>query len=155
MTNIGKIFRIGERGDPEAATIIGAPEPPPQDGRLRFEFRSTLIVDLANVAWSLQRKSRDPITNERKEEFRSIARYIEQLSECLEELGVKIQNHTNEAFDSGQSLEVIAFQPSAEISDDVVIETIRPTVYLKGIRIQMGQVVVASPEQAGEANGNV
>ena len=68
---------------------------------------------------------------------------------------MKIQNHTNEPFDSGQSLEVIAFQPSAGISREVVVETIRPTVYLKGIRIQMGQVVVATPEQAQEANGNV
>jgi hypothetical protein len=67
---------------------------------------------------------------------------------------VKIQNHTSEPFDSGQSLEVIAFQPTAGISRDVVVETIRPTVYLKGIRIQMGQVVVATPEQTQEANGN-
>jgi hypothetical protein len=155
MKNIGKIFRIGEMGGPDAGTIIGTPPPPTQEDHVRFEFRSTLIADLANVAWALQRKSCDPITNERKEEFRPIARHIDQLSECLEEFGVKIQNHTNEPFDSGQSLEVIAFQPTAGISRDVVVETIRPTVYLKGIRIQMGQVVVATPEQAQEANGNV
>lgn len=155
MNNIGKIFKIGELSGPNAGTTIRVPPHPTEEDRVRFEFQSTLFVDLANAAWALQRKSCDPITNERKEEFRSIARHIDQLSECLEEVGVKIQNHTNEPFDSGQSLEVIAFQPTAGIRRDVVVETIRPTVYLKGIRIQMGQVVVATPEQAQEAIGNV
>jgi hypothetical protein len=155
MKNIARILNIGETGVLNPGTIIGASLPPVQENQVRFEFRSTLFADLANVAWALQKKSCDPITNERKEEFRSIARHIDQLSEYLEEFGVKIQNHTNEPFDSGQSLEVIAFQPTAGISRDVVVETIRPTVYLKGIRIQMGQVVVATPAQIPEANGNV
>jgi len=155
MTNIGRTFRIGETSAPGSVSAIGAPPLPAPGDQVRFEFRSTLFVDLANVAWALQRKSCDPITNEKKEEFRSIARHIDQLSECLEECGVKIQNHTNELFDSGQSLEVIAFQPTTGISRDVVVETIRPTVYIKGIRIQMGQVVVATPEQAQEGDGNV
>lgn len=155
MKNIRNVFRIGEADRIDTGTVIGTPPPSTREEHLRFEIRSTLIVDLANVAWALQRKSCDPITNERKEEFRPIARHIDQLSEYLEEFGVKIQNHTNEPFDSGQSLEVIAFQPTAGISRDVVVETIRPTVYLKGIRIQMGQVVVATPEQTQEENGNV
>lgn len=155
MKSIGKIFKVGELVGPNADTTIGMPQLPAEEDRVRFEFRSTLLVDLANVAWALQRKSCDPITNERKEEFRPIARHIDQLSECLDEFGVKIQNHTHEPFDSGQSLEVIAFQPTAGISRDVVIETIRPTVYLKGIRIQMGQVIVATPEPVQEVNGNV
>ena len=155
MKNIRNVFRIGEADRTDTGTVIGTPLPSTREEHLRFEIRSTLIVDLANVAWALQRKSCDPVTNERKEEFRPIARHIDQLSEYLEEFGVKIQNHTNEPFDSGQSLEVIAFQPTAGISRDVVVETIRPTVYLKGIRIQIGQVVVATPEQTQEANGNV
>jgi hypothetical protein len=154
MRNISKIFRAGETRVLDPGTINDSSLPSTQDEQVRIEFRSTLIVDLANVAWALERKSCDPITNERKEEFRSIARHIDQLSECLVEFGVKIQNHTSEPFDSGQSLEVIAFQPTAGISRDVVVETIRPTVYLKGIRLQMGQVVVATPEQTQEANGN-
>lgn len=155
MKNFGRIFRIGEPGVQEANALEGMPSSHAPDNPVRLECRSTLIVDLANVAWALQRKSCDPVTNERKEEFRPIARHIDQLSEYLEELGVKIQNHTNEPFDSGQSLEVIAFQPTAGISRDVVVETIRPTVYIKGIRIQMGQIVVATPEHTQEAAGNV
>ena len=155
MKNIGNIFRIGETGVPEAKRSRVLPCRLHRTDPVRLEFRSTLIVDLANVAWALQRKSCDPVTNERKEEFRPIARHIDQLSEYLEEFGVKIQNHTNELFDSGQSLEVIAFQPTAGISRDVVVETIRPTVYIKGIRIQMGQIVVATPEQTQEGSGNV
>jgi len=155
MKNFGELFNSRQLGGRNAGTAASAPPTPTEENHVRFEFRSTLFVDLANAAWALERKSFDPITNERKEEFRPIARHIDQLSECLEEFGVKIQNHTHEPFDSGQSLEVIAFQPTAGISRDVVIETIRPTVYLKGIRIQMGQVIVATPEQAQEGNGNV
>ena len=118
------------------------------DRQILLRPRLTIWADMANAIWALQQKSCDPTTAERREEFRPLARYIERLSECMSEIGLEVQSHTNQAFDSGQSLEVIAFQPTAGISREIVVETIRPTVYLKGHRVQVGQVIVATPENA-------
>jgi hypothetical protein len=75
-----------------------------------------------------------------------IARHVDRLWESLEQAGLSIQDHTNQPFDSGQSLDVLAFQPTAGIDREVVIETIRPTVYLQDHRIQIGQIIVATPQ---------
>jgi hypothetical protein len=131
---------------PDASRQKGDQDIEVADRQILLQPRVTIWADMANAIWALQQKSCDPTTSERKEEFRPLTRYIERLSECLGEIGLTVQSHTNQAFDSGQSLEVIAFQPTAGITREIVIETIRPTVYLKGHRVQVGQVIVATPE---------
>ena len=119
-------------------------------GRITLEIRPTFWTDIANAVWSLQHKTSDPSTNNPRDEFRSVSRHIARLGECLAELGIEIQSHTNQPFDSGQSLEVVAFQPTAGIVREIVTETIRPTIYLQGHRLQTGQVIVATPDHSRE-----
>jgi hypothetical protein len=147
MKDLGRIFGFDKT--PVAASSAGVADQSRGDEperRILLQLRPTIWADMANAVWDLQQKSRAPATAEIKDEFRPIARHVERLSECLTEIGIEVQNHTNETFDSGQSLEVIAFQPTTGIAREIVLETIRPTVYLKGHRIQVGQVIVATPK---------
>jgi hypothetical protein len=146
MKDLGRIFGFDNPVIPDASATIGDQEIESANRQILLRPRPTIWADMANAIWALQQKSCDPTTAERKEEFRPLARYIDRLSECMSEIGVEVQSHTNQAFDSGQSLEVIAFQPTAGINREIVVETIRPTVYLKGHRVQVGQVIVATPE---------
>ena len=146
MKDFGQMFGFGKSTIPDASGQTGNQESEVADRQILLQPRVTIWADMANAIWALQQKSCDPTTAERREEFRPLARYIERLSECMNEIGLEFQSHTNQAFDSGQSLEVIAFQPTAGISREIVVETIRPTVYLKGHRVQVGQVIVATPE---------
>jgi hypothetical protein len=152
MKDFGRMFGFNNPPAADVSTEPSEPEIKSTDCRILLEFRPTVWADMANAVWALQQKSCDPATSERKDEFRAIARHIDRLLECLEEIGVEIQSHTSQTFDSGLSLDVIAFQPTAGISREVVVETIRPTIYLKGHRIQIGQVIVATPERPGENN---
>ncbi|RZU29074.1 hypothetical protein BDD14_6669 [Edaphobacter modestus] len=104
------------------------------------------FLDLANSAWNLRRGSVDSVTGEPKPHLAKIARHVERLWDSLEQVSLRIQDHYNQPYDSGQSLEVLAFQPTPGIDREIVAETIRPTVYLQGQRIQMGQVIVATPK---------
>ena len=148
MKDFGRMFGVDKPAIPDASGQSGSQEIEVGDRQILLRPRLTIWADMANAIWALQQKSCDPTTAERREEFRPLARYIERLSECMSEIGLEVQSHTNQAFDSGQSLEVIAFQPTAGISREIVVETIRPTVYLKGHRVQVGQVIVATPENA-------
>jgi hypothetical protein len=112
----------------------------------RIEINPTLFSEIAGAIWKMRQKLQDPRTGEMKEEMRSLSRYVDSIIDSLADAGIEIQDHTNAPFDSGQSLEVLAFQPTAGILREVVLETIRPSVYLKGRRIQMGQVIVATPD---------
>jgi hypothetical protein len=147
MKDFGRIFgfdRTSAASVPEEAP--GQAEANGVEHRMVLQLRPTIWADMANAVWALQQKSRDPATSELKDEFRAVYRHVERLAECLTEIGIEAQNHTNQPFDSGQSLEVIAFQPTAGIAKEIVLETIRPSVYLKGRRIQVGQVIVATPQ---------
>ena len=150
MKELGRIFGFSKSFPNDGAQTSPDSELALTDHRLQLQLRSTIWADMANALLALEQKSRDPNTAERKEAFRSIARHIDRLAECLVEIGIETQNHTNQPFDSGQSLEVLAFQPTKGISRETVVETIKPTVYLKGYRLQIGQVIVATPDQPEE-----
>ena len=104
------------------------------------------FLDLANSAWDLRKGSVDSLTGEPKPHLSKMARHVERLWESLERIGLKIQDHLDQPYDSGQLLDVLAFQPTPGIEREVVAETIRPTVYLQGQQIQKGQVIVATPQ---------
>lgn len=147
MKDFGRIFgfdRTSAAAAPGDAAGQGATTE--AERRIVLQLRPTIWADITNAVWALQQKSHDPATNEIKDEFKPLSRHVERLAECLTEIGIEAQSHTNQPFDSGQSLDVIAFQPTAGIAREVVLETIRPSVYLKGRRIQVGQVIVATPQ---------
>ena len=68
------------------------------------------------------------------------------------EAGIEIQDHTGDPWDHRRSIKAIAYQPTAGLQREVVIETLRPTVYYKTSHIQMGEVIVGTPEAEGHAD---
>ncbi len=88
-----------------------------------------------------------PETGQPFEEMRRVYRDLESTWDTLTQAGVEIQDHTGCTYDPGEKLKVIAFQPMPECIFERVIETIKPTVYLQGRWIQMGEIIVGVPEQ--------
>jgi hypothetical protein len=107
------------------------------------------IIAVASNAWKAKvRLSRlDSSTNSDIERMR---RHLDAIAEALATLGLEIKDHTGEPFDYGQSLKVAASQPKEGISREFVSETIRPTIYLNGVLIQQGEVVIDTPIARGE-----
>lgn len=109
--------------------------------------------DLASAATSLWRARRRVarLTDER--EAKRIGRFLQTSQEEFDRAGVVIQDHDGTEYDSGLSLEVLMFRDDPALAREVVVETVRPSIYLLGKRIQMGQVIVGGPEN-GSGNGN-
>jgi|SRR5215208_5795751 len=103
------------------------------------------IADLGTGLWRLRQRLVDSVTGQPIEATRRAYRHFESAWDTLADAGVEIQDHTNDSFDPGQSLKVIAFQPTTGLTHDAVIETIRPSIYFKGQRIQIGEVIVGTP----------
>ncbi|MFC5212758.1 hypothetical protein [Streptomyces coerulescens] len=78
-------------------------------------------------------------------DLRQVRRQVHASRQALADDGLRIQEHDGQPFDSGQSLEVLVFQDEPELDREVVLETVRPSVYFRGERIQMGQVIVGRP----------
>ena len=82
-------------------------------------------------------------------------RHLEAVWDTLGQAGVEIRDHADEPVPEYGSLalEVLAYQPTPGLSRDKVIDTIKPSIYVDGHLLQMGQVIVGTPEKEPEDAG--
>ena len=157
MKEFDKLFsRMSKHAQDRGGTAGSKPSKKGEDSsesRMLPQVNGEFWIDIAAAVWKLRQKITDPVTHETKEEMRPLMRYVDSIWEALSTAGLDIQDHTNQPFDSGQSLEVLAFQPTPGTTKEFVSETVKPTIYLKGHRLQMGQVIVATPENPQSGSG--
>ncbi|MGQ0572846.1 MAG: hypothetical protein ACT4RN_01435 [Pseudonocardia sp.] len=72
-------------------------------------------------------------------------RHLRDTQDALADAGVVIQDHQGSRFHPGLSLEVLTVEQVPGLSEEVVLETVRPTVYLHDRQIQTAQVIVGRP----------
>ena len=130
-----------------AKATDGTPQPDAAAEKKQIRF----LAEVGTGLWRLRQKMLQPGTDRPLEEMRRAYRHLESVWDVLAEAGVEIQDHTDALFDPGMSLRVIAFQPTAGIERERVLETIKPTIYFQKRTIQMGEVIVATPETPAEA----
>ncbi|MFD5827534.1 hypothetical protein [Lentzea sp. NPDC060358] len=109
------------------------------------------LADAATNLWRAQRRL-SRLLEENSREAKRVDRYLQATRRALDEAGLLVQDHDGTKFHPGLSLEVLTMQPVPALRHEVVLETVRPSVYLAGHRIQMGQVIVGYPEDVLEDN---
>lgn len=77
-------------------------------------------------------------------------RHLESVEETVREAGVEIQDHTGDPYRDGLALRVLTFQPTADLEEERVTETIKPSVYYRGQLVQAGKVIVGRPLRPDE-----
>jgi hypothetical protein len=101
-------------------------------------------ADIATAAWRLRARAASL-----PPEMRSLTRHIESLWDLLAQAGVDVRDHVDTPFDPGLALTVVAYQPTAGIDREQVVEAIRPSVYLRDRLIQKAEVIVGTPAEPG------
>jgi hypothetical protein len=148
-------LRITSPGVPGTADVLALlerfrdlqPAEPPASQAPTADDRE-LIAALCTSAWSLRRRMIDPATDRPRPELRRAYSDVKALWRALDDRGVRIIDHTGEHFDDGLSLDVVTFEPRDDLVTDTIIETIKPTIVLDGMRIQVGEVVVGTPPKS-------
>lgn len=118
----------------------------PQEYSRMKQKRYAFLAEIGTGLWRLRQKMIQPGTEKPLEEMRRAYRHLESVWDTLQQDGVTVYDHTGEDFDAGKSLKVLAFQPTAGLRRERVIETIKPTVYAGDEMVQMGEVIVGTPE---------
>ena len=59
--------------------------------------------------------------------------------------GLLVQDHEGDTFHPGRSVEVLVYEDDPSLTVETVLETVRPSIYYRDRRIQMGQVIVGQP----------
>ncbi|MDD5200531.1 MAG: hypothetical protein PHC88_12100 [Terrimicrobiaceae bacterium] len=108
------------------------------------------LISSATNVWRIRSRITVSKTFEPKQEIsqddlKKLSRYVESIVEALAGIGIEIKDRTGEPFDYGLPEKVIAAEPQAGISKEIVRETIRPTIYLGKQIAQQGEVVIATP----------
>lgn len=125
------------------------PPPVPDPRRLLF------LADVGTGLWRM-RRTMIPTSSPRFMEARPLDgmrkcfNWLVSVWDVLKENGIEIQDHTGSVYREGQDLKVPAFEPTPGIDVETVIDTIKPSIYLDGRMIQMGEVVVGTPEAASQ-----
>jgi molecular chaperone GrpE (heat shock protein) len=88
----------------------------------------------------------DSDTGETKEEMKRVYRHIEAIFESLRQIGVETIDPVGRVYDSGMALKVISFEPEPGLSNEEIKETIKPSVAWQGRLIQIGEVIVGTPQ---------
>ncbi|MFD3920901.1 hypothetical protein [Streptomyces sp. NPDC058595] len=112
------------------------------------------LADAATNLWRAQRR----LTRQGEaasSRSRQTGRYLRSCREALDDAGLLVQEHEGDAFHTGRSLEALTFEEDPSLTAETVLETIRPTIYLHGRRIQMGQVIVGCPPAPAPAPASV
>ena len=104
-----------------------------------------LIVQLATNLWRINNKLQG--ADESDKTLRSIRRHTEAALDTLAGGKVEIKDHTSQKYIPGMALDVLAFQPDPSVQDEIISETIKPSIYYQDQLIQRGEVVVFMPKK--------
>lgn len=109
------------------------------------------IADVAVHLWRIKRRMTDE-KGEPIEETRRHFRHIQAAFDDLKSAEIEIKDFEGQLIpESGVlSMRVLAYQPTAGITSDQVIETVKPAVYLNGETIRYGEVIIGIPENEGD-----
>lgn len=141
-------FRIGV---PQAYATAGSDrtEPEPDEAA---DLPDDVVADIATDVWRARRKLGDGRDLDGTSAQRQAVRHVRSVWERLTDAGVVVQEHEGTRYDVGLVLDVLAYQDDPDVVEEVVIETVRPSVFRDGRCIQVGEVIVAQPER-GHGDG--
>lgn len=116
------------------------------DNSSMVEIEMKTLASIATYTWKAKSRLEDVGGVEQSEVLKRVSGDIGRIWNVLvDDLGLEIKGHTGDFFDYGLPLKVVTTQPTAGITKERVIETIKPTIYWRNKIIQRGEVVIATP----------
>jgi hypothetical protein len=108
-----------------------------------MDFVSSLAIEI----WRLEKrfeKAKGDMTKGEKSGIASIGDQIQRIKDIFKKQEIEICEHTGTAYNDGLSLKVLHIEEIDGLPEGKmqIIETIKPSVYLKGKVIFLGEVIV-------------
>jgi hypothetical protein len=108
------------------------------------------LAQVGTHLWRLKNKMIEPGLKKPRDEFSRVYRHLDAAWDVLAEAGIEILDLTGRPFDHGQSVRPLTFQPIAGLKRRTIVETVSPSILLRGKVIQAGEVIVGIPEKQAE-----
>ncbi len=153
-TEVGKITHP-EQAKPELLLPVEinhtVPLNPEADGNVSLP--PGVLAEIVTGLW----RARQKLLVEDAEpsaEIRMVKRHLDAAWVALEQGGISLVDYKGKAYNSGQSLNILAMQPVAGLREETVIETIKPTILYHNRFVQNGEVIVGMPFETEQEEEN-
>lgn len=115
-----------------------------------------LIADIATGIWRMKNKFSAVKIDDMPDEVKKAYRHVESTWDMLYSAKVKVHDYANEKYIPNRNIKPIAFQPSSSVRIETITETVKPSIFYNGKLIQIGEVIVATPDTTEfKKNGNL
>jgi hypothetical protein len=142
-------LQIRRPGVPSIAAAPPVAEKGREPVRVSPEDLMKCITTVATNSWKM--KSRvfnekgKPREEIKKDDIKKLARHLDSIFEAFNGMGIEIRDRTNETYDYGLPDTIVSSAPRAGLSKELIVETIRPTIYWQNQIVQAGEIVIATP----------
>ena len=113
-----------------------------------------LFAGIATNLWKIKNRKDIKDCSSISGDLRKAFRHYETAWDLLANEGFEIRDHINKKYVAGMALKVIAFQPSSSVHIEMISETIKPSIFYNDKLIQMGEVIVKTPEKIESKESN-
>jgi hypothetical protein len=118
-------------------------------GHQEFQNKAAAsFCDIAIHAWRMHRRMTDRVTKEVKDEHKAMHRSVAGIQETLTAMGFTVRDREGDFYDYGLPEKVVAAEKRPGISREMVVETIRPSVFFGDQLLKPGEIIIAVPEDA-------
>jgi len=114
---------------------------------LNVSFQLNDLIEHAIELWRLQNRMNKVLENIPENQREILSNSIKKLMRYLEKNDIEIVDYTNQKFNEGRNLEIIAVEKDENISGPIIKETKEPTILFKGQIIRKGKVIVLEKEK--------
>jgi len=105
------------------------------------------MADIGTGLWRARKTVVDRETGVPREGMERVFNHLQSVFDALATQGVYIKDHTGERWVDGRFLSVVAFQPMPEFTEEIITDTIRPSIFFGDHHIQEAQVIVGTPPE--------
>jgi hypothetical protein len=134
---------------PESPDALPEPQPGTPPGDLPGDLPDDVVAGLVTELWRARNKVDGPgAEQDPPRAVRWANRYLAAADDRLVRAGIEVEGHDGLRFDVGMDLRVLAYQDDPDVTEETVVETVRPSVRRAGRIIQEGEVIVAVPERS-------
>ncbi len=105
------------------------------------------LVEHAIELWRLQNRINKMLENIPENQREIISNSLKKLMRYLEKNDIEIVDYTNQKFNEGRNLDILAVEKDENASEPVIKETKEPTILFKGQVIRKGKVIVLEKEK--------
>lgn len=115
----------------------------PAEERLNIALKT--IAAVATAVWRAKSKLDSEASRELPTELRNLPRHVQAAWDALAAGQVQVDDPIGRRYLPGMAVNTLTIQPVEGITIELILETIKPSVYFQDVLIQRADVIVARP----------